>query len=361
MKALIFALATALPQFSTDQNNIAQHIINLCQLRDHSAKSIESLFLKTGIAKRYSVLKDFQSPLEEATLFNKNFLEFVPGTQQRNDIYIKEAPKLALAAAQKAITMWGRPAQEITHIISVSCTGVMAPGIEFILQNELGMRDDVQRLGINFMGCFGAFKGLAIATAIAKENPSTRVLVVCTELCTLHFQISVKPEVLVGNALFADGSAAVIIGCNKLPEENSLWSIEKSGSCALKNSQDKMTWVASNHGLVMTLARDVPKIIETEAPKAISKFLENIDYKNLIWAIHPGGKAIVEAIEHSYNLNKEQTASSWEVLKNYGNMSSATFLFVLDDLLKNKQHNKDTVGIGFGPGLSLEMILLGTN
>lgn len=369
MKALILALATALPQYNTDQANIAQRIIKICQLRDRSAQSIESLFAKTGIEQRYSVLKDFHpfdsltltqdERKEGPTLFNTNFLEKIPDTQTRNDIYIEEAPKLALAAAKNAIAMWGRPATDITHIISVSCTGVMAPGIEFLLQNELGMKDDVQRLGINFMGCFGAFKGLAIANSLALQDSKNRILVVCTELCSLHFQVSFKPEVLIGNALFGDGSAAVIVGAQPNENEHSLWSIEKLGSCALKNSQTKMTWTASNHGLVMTLDREVPKIIEQQSPELIAKFLENMNYKDLIWAIHPGGKAIVENIERACNLNKEQTASSWQVLKDYGNMSSATFLFVLNDLIKNKKNNKDTFGIGFGPGLSIEMILLG--
>lgn len=359
MKALILAIATALPQYNTDQSAIAKRIIEICQLRNRAAESIESLFLKTGIDKRYSVLKDFQCPTEEATLFNKNFLEKIPCTQIRNDIYIQEAPKLALSAAKDAIAMWGGHATDITHIISISCTGMMAPGIEFILQNALGLKDDVQRLGINFMGCFGAFKGLAIANSLAKENPNNRILVVCTELCTLHFQVSIRPEVLIGNALFADGAAAVIVGSQIREKEISLWSIKKSSSYALKNSQDKMTWTASNHGYVMTLDREVPKIIENEAPNAIKKFLKNINYSDLIWAIHPGGKAIVEAIERGCNLHKEQTASSWNILRDYGNMSSATFLFVLNDLIKNKNNNQDTIGIGFGPGLSLEMILLG--
>lgn len=359
MKALILALATAVPQFCTNQQTIAQRIIDMCQLRAKTAESITNLYSKTKIDMRYSVLKDFQSTPEESTLFNNEFLEKIPGTKIRNNIYCQQAPKLALESAKKAIANWGGLPSEITHIISVSCTGVMAPGIEFILQKELNLNNNVQRLGINLMGCFGAFKGLAIANALAKENPKNRILVVCTELCSLHFQVSIKPEVLIGNALFSDGSAAVIVGCNKKESETALWSIEQSESHAFDNSQEKMTWLVSDNGFVMTLEKDVPSLIEKEVPEILKNILKNKNYNDLVWAIHPGGKAIIEGIQRGCNLTTEQTQSSWNVLSQYGNMSSATFLFVLNDLIKNKKNNKETIGIGFGPGLSLETILLG--
>lgn len=359
MKALILALATALPQYNLDQTSLAQKVIKMVEPGPKTAQFIENMYIKTQIKRRYSIL-DFESNSQGNEFFGKNFLNNIPGTKARNDIYIKEAPKLALKAAQSAIAQWNREPKEITHIISVSCTGVMAPGIEFILQDQLNLNNSVQRIGINFMGCFGAFRGLAVAAAIAKENPNNRILLVCTELCSLHFQVSVRTEVLIGNALFADGAAAVIIGAGERENEIPLWAIEKSGSYALQNSQDKMTWTLSDHGCIMSLSKDVPNIIEQKAPEIINSFLNSTDYNNFTWAIHPGGKAIIEAIENSCSLNSQQTKASWNVLSEYGNMSSATFLFVLKELASNISDNKNIIGLGFGPGLSLETILLKT-
>lgn len=348
MKALILALATALPQFSAEQSDIAKKIIHLFKLEKKSAEYIEDLFCKTQIKKRYYV-KD---------IFNSEFSKEVPGTNIRNEIYIKEASKLAIQAARNVLNQWARDPKEITHIISVSCTGVMAPGIEFILQQEFNMSENVKRIGINFMGCFGAFSALSVASSIAKEDSKNRILVVCTELCSLHFQVSHVPEVLIGNALFADGAAAAIIGANVTEKEKPLWTIEKSGSFALSNSVDKMTWKISDHGCVMYLTKDIPNLIEQNIKKIVESFLNHNNFSNLIWAIHPGGKSIVKAIERSCNLTKEQTQASWNVLENYGNMSSSTFLFVLKELEKNNYQNSNVIGLGFGPGLSVETLLL---
>lgn len=358
MKPLIFALATALPQYSSDQANIAQKLINMFKLEGKSASFIENVCAKTQIKKRYSVLQGIDDACEQDAFFNKNYLQNVPSTKMRNDVYIQEAPKLALKVARETLKQWGRDSKEITHVISVSCTGVMAPGIEFILQEELNLAQDVQRLGINFMGCFGAFRGLAVASSIAKESPKNRVLLVCTELCSLHLQSSLNPEILIGNAIFADGAAAIIVGSEKRDNEKALWSIEKCGSYALSKTQDKMTWTISNTGCVMKLTKDVPAIIESCAQKVVSSFLNSDNFNDITWAVHPGGKAIIEAIEKSCNLTKEQTKASWNVLSNYGNMSSATFLFVLNELVNDMKYNSNVIGLGFGPGLSLEAILL---
>ena len=358
MKAFILALATALPQYSADQGDIAQKMKSLFQLDAKTSQFLENMYTNTKIKRRYSVLKDVETNLEDGEFFNKDFLTNSPGTKVRNDIYIAEAPKLAKKAAQEVIKTWNRDPKEITHIISVSCTGVMAPGIEFILQQELNLPSTVQRIGLNFMGCFGAFRALAVANSIAKENSKNRILVVCTELCSLHFQVAFKTDILIGNALFADGAAATIVGAQIREQETPLWSIEKLTSHAIENSQDKMTWTISDNGCVMSLSKEIPKIIEQNAPAIISSILNKEDFNNFTWAIHPGGKSIVEAIEKSCCLKKEQTKASWKILNDYGNMSSATFLFVLKELAKNIKEHKNVIGLGFGPGLSLETILL---
>lgn len=361
MKPIILAIATALPQYSLDQSAIAQNIAQAFQLSSELKEKFIKLYEKTAIKRRFSVLEDIEQPVGSWQFWGDQFPEEVPGTQDRNEVYMEEAPKLAIKAAQAALTEWGENKDTITHVISVSCTGVMAPGIEFILQQELGLKPTVQRLGINFMGCFGAFRGLAVAAAIASQDPVHRILLVCTELCSLHMQISFDPEVMIGNALFADGAGAAIIGSistekPSMTREKALWTIEKSASYGLPDSQDKMTWVASDNGFVMKLSRDVPQYIESCVSDFAHSLLQDIPFGNCTWAIHPGGKKIIEVIEKECSLSKGQTSVSWEVLSKYGNMSSATFLFLLEKL--KKQSETHILGLGFGPGLSIEGILL---
>lgn len=358
-RAHILALATALPEYSAEQSAIAEKIMATLQLEGSMADFINRIYDRTAIKRRYSVLKDIEmTDSTEAQLLKSDFLLNTPMTGIRNDIYIKEAPALALKSAQEAIAQWKGDVADITHIISISCTGVMAPGIEFLLQKELGLTSSVQRIGLNFMGCFGAFRGLAVAASIAKEDPKNRVLMVCTELCSLHVQADIRPEVLVSNALFGDGSAAAIIGGSVQDTERSLWQIERSAAQALSDSLDDMTWALSDYGCVMTLSSRVPKIIEKDAPAFIDTLISPEDYQKYTWAIHPGGKSIVQALERVCQLNEKQTSASWHVLENHGNMSSATFLFVLNKLAQEVEKHPKIIGLGFGPGLSIEGILL---
>lgn len=361
-KAHILALGTALPEYSAEQSAIAEKIVATLQLEGSIADFITKIYDRTAIKRRYSVLKDIAlHDSSDALLLKSDFLNNTPMTGVRNDIYIKEAPALALKSAREAITSWKGDISKITHIISVSCTGVMAPGIEFLLQKELGLNPSVQRIGLNFMGCFGAFRGLAVAASIAKEDPANRVLLVCTELCSLHVQADIRPEVLVSNALFGDGSAAAIIGSNPQHDERSLWHIERSASQALNDSLDAMTWALSDYGCVMTLSSRVPKLIEQDAPAFINTLIAPEEYAKYTWAVHPGGKSIVQAIERTCGLNPMQTAASWDVLEKHGNMSSATFLFVLHSLAQQVEQHPKVIGLGFGPGLSIEGILLTHN
>ena len=277
----------------------------------------------------------------------------------RNEVYIKEAPRMAHASADKALNLWKGNRQNITHLISVSCTGVIAPGIEFHLLNSLGLSRSTDRLAINFMGCFGAFKALSVAKSIAREDPNNRVLLVCTELCSLHLNFDGKLETIISNAIFSDGSAAAIVGCEPRPEEKPLMEVVSHSSFALADSLPLMTWEACDEGLVMGLSRDVPQVIGKHVPSFAKALLgKDIKFEDCSWPLHPGGKAILESVEKACQLDRSQSSSSWEIWKNYGNMSSATFLFVLEDLLKKPPSHTWNIGLGFGPGLSMEGVLL---
>ncbi len=359
MRPSILALSTAVPPHIYYQKEVAKKTVEIFKLEKDKVALSERIYQNSAIEKRHSIIDDFNKSREEWVFWGKDYPETIPGMGCRNNCYKEEAPKLAEEAARKALTAWGGDPSRITHIISVSCTGVMAPGIEFHLMQKLGLSSAINRLGINFMGCFGAFKGLSVANAFAQENPRNRVLVVCTELCSLHLQAVSDGESITGNSLFADGSAAAIIGSQPEMNETPLWEIRRFHSLGFENTLDKMSWEAGDNGLVMRLSHTVPVLIGRKIKEFTDDLLkQDVQLYQCDWALHPGGKSILQAIEKNLKLHPDQTKASWKTLNDYGNMSSATFLFVLDLLSRQPKLQTWTAGVGFGPGLSAEGILL---
>lgn len=359
MHPAILSIGTAVPPHIILQEEVPEILIRILKLNDEQTQRIRSIYRDTAIHKRHSIIPDFGKEPNEQDFLGPNYPDLVPGMTKRNEIYLQEAHQLAYKAAKKAIENWGGDPASITHVISVSCTGMMAPGIEFDLIRLLKLKNSINRLGINFMGCFGAFKGLDVARAYAKEDRCNRILVVCTELCSLHFQAKMDSETLVGNSLFADGSAAVVVGTHPQSHETPLREMIQARSLGLDNSLDKMSWKASDQGFLMRLSPTVPVWIG----RSIQTFIETLLPSELAngdcdWAIHPGGKSIIQAIEKALQLEQHQTLAAWNILANYGNMSSATFLFVLEQLFQQTHQKPWAVGLAFGPGLSMEGLLL---
>lgn len=359
MDASILALATAVPSYAFAQEEIGEKVIDIFSLDPLKAKSTRQLYQNSAISTRHTVVPDFKHGRSDWDFWGPEYPNKIPGMAQRNAVYKSEAPKLAFEAASKAMMVWGGDPRSITHVISVSCTGVVAPGIEFDLIKLLNLRSDIQRLGINFMGCFGAFKGLAVADAFAKEDPKNRILVVCTELCSLHFQAEQTTDNVLANSLFSDGAAAAIVGAEASDAETPLWHIHAKKSASVENTTEKMRWEAGDEGYLMKLSHTVPVILGRQIEGFAKTLLgPEISFQECDWAIHPGGKSIIQAVEKALGLDEHQTKSSWDILANYGNMSSATFLFVLKHLHESRPLKEWTTGIGFGPGLSFEGIVL---
>jgi predicted naringenin-chalcone synthase len=357
--AAVLALGTAVPSYAFSQEEIANKTITVMALDEEKKQLLNRIYQNSAIQKRYSVVEDFKKSREEWEFWGTDYPQTVPGMTRRNLRYKQEAPKLSEEAARQALERWGGDASRITHVISVSCTGIIAPGIEYYLMQNLGLPATVNRLGINFMGCFGAFKGLSVARAFAQEDPQARILLVCTELCSLHLQADLDGETILANSLFSDGSGAAIIGAHPQPGEKPLWTIIRSCSLGFKNSFDKMSWEASDRGFLIRLSHTVPVLIGRNIKEFIDKLLAtDTTIEQCEWAIHPGGKSILQAIEKALQLKSDQTQCSWNVLSHYGNMSSATFLFVLNELSRQANQHSWSAGVGFGPGLSAEGILL---
>lgn len=306
-----------------------------------------------------------------------------PTVAQRMARYTRQAPALAARAARAALQDAEVTPCEIAHLVTVSCTGFSAPGVDVRLIDALGLRRDVSRTLIGFMGCHGAINGLRTADGLARQQRAGgtgRVLLCCVELCSLHFQYGWNPQRVVANALFADGAAAVVadLDTRDAPGDSAHngrtnhgrghrgargngWQLLDTGSCLLRDSHDAMTWSIGDHGFEMTLSPEVPGLIERDLAPWLSHWLarHGLAFDDIgSWAVHPGGPRVLDAVERALALPRSATDASRRVLAESGNMSSPTVLFILDEL-RGSGAPLPCVMLAFGPGLTIETALLG--
>jgi predicted naringenin-chalcone synthase len=283
-----------------------------------------------------------------------------PTTLERMRHYVAGAAPLAVAAARQALERAELLPSAITHLITVSCTGFHAPGVDVQLIQELHLSPYTQRTQVGFMGCQGALNGLRVARAFAESDASARVLLCCVELCSLHYHYGWDPQKMIANAIFADGAAAVVgSGCVSAGPESSPWQLVASGSCLFPGSAQAMTWRVGDHGFEMTLSKSVPGLIARHLRPWLEEWLgqQGMALEEVAsWAIHPGGPKILDAVEDSLQLSAAAASSSREVFTQYGNMSSPTVLFILQRLAE-KGMPRPCVALGFGPGLTVEAAL----
>jgi predicted naringenin-chalcone synthase len=284
-----------------------------------------------------------------------------PTTAERMEFYEEHAWPLATEAAGRALDEAGLAGRDVTHLITVSCTGFAAPGVDVELIRRLDLRPTTQRVNVGFMGCHGAINGLRVADAIAGSDAQARILLCAVELCTLHYRFQWDPERCIGNALFSDGAGAVAgRGVAGSLASGSGWRVAATGSCLLPDSTDAMTWRIGDHGFEMTLSRRVPDLISQHLRPWLAEWLgqNNLRTEDVAtWAIHPGGPRILSAVEESLGLDRQATSVSRDVLARHGNMSSPTVLFILDQL-RQASAPRPCVMLGFGPGLMAEAALL---
>ncbi len=286
-------------------------------------------------------------------------------TQQRMQAYERLAPPLAAEAAAQAIERSGINPQRITDLIVVSCTGFSAPGVDAALIQRLGLRRNVRRLIIGFMGCFGGISGLRAAAAACAADPDAIALVVCIELCSLHMRASADIENQVASALFADGAAAAVVASAAAPANEQclapsgavvpLGAITAARSLLLPDGADWMSWRITDAGFAMTLSRRVPGAIESSVRSFVAPEGESAP-RSLI--VHPGGPGVLDAVESALGpLEAPGLEPSRQTLRRFGNMSSGTVLFALDEALRRGAPLPATL-LAFGPGLTFERITL---
>lgn len=361
--SFITSIGVANPEHKLSQSVIADFMVRAMQLDDNDARKLRSLYRLTGIETRHSVLSDYGKKEGFDFYSNTETLEPFPSTKQRLEVYRQHSLSLSVRAIENCLNHHdGFDKKSITHLVVVSCTGMYAPGLDIDLVKSLGLSSSVQRMCINFMGCYAAFNGLKLADTYCQANADARVLVVCTELCSIHFQKKNTEDNMLANALFADGSAALLVESTPRKGLN-LKPIGFYCDLAMDGEQD-MAWTVGDLGFEMRLSAYVPDVIRKGIKELTQSLLGSIAKNQndvTYYAIHPGGKKILEAIEAELGLTKEQNKHAYHVLRTYGNMSSPTVLFVLNELSKtlNGVDDKKTIlSFAFGPGLTLESMLL---
>ncbi|MDN5201754.1 type III polyketide synthase [Fulvivirgaceae bacterium BMA10] len=364
MQAYISAIGTAVPKYKIEQSKIAEFMCKVHQLTEVEKNRLQALYRATGIESRYSVLRDYGSGKGDFSFYeNSDDLEPFPGTQKRMKIYEQEAKDLAYNASLDCLNSLKSFRKElITHLITVSCTGMYAPGLDIDLVNKLELKPSVERTAINFMGCYAAFSALKVGSAICKSDPEAKVLIVCVELCSIHFQKNKSEDNMLANALFADGGAAILL--ESQPSGQPALSIENFHCDLLSKNAEDMAWKVSDFGFEMRLSSYVPDIIREGIRKLVERLKDSLSYPIEHfdkYAVHPGGKKILEAMEEEVGFCKKENKYAYEVLRNFGNMSSPTILFVLKALWLDltKSDDQGTIlSVAFGPGLTLESMVL---
>lgn len=361
MALRILAVASGSPA-SIDQLAIADHALPLSTDAPEQERMLKALYRRTRIRSRGTVLLD-----ESGGAMNYDFYpvrvaaeDRGPLTEARMHRYERHAGPLALRVASEALGKSALLPRQITHLITVTCTGFFAPGIDCRLVEGLSLERTVERMQLGFMGCHALLNALRVAAAIARSEPEARILVTSLELCSLHFQYGWDADRVVSNSLFADGAGALVAGfASGADAEDGRWTMTHGGSCLLPDSADAMTWRIGDHGFQMTLSAQIPELIVQHLAAYVDRWLSGSGLARDdvgTWAIHPGGPRILDAAEKALGLTPESTAVSRQVLGDHGNMSSATMVFILERLL-NSGGQLPCVALGFGPGLTIEAAL----
>ncbi len=356
----IAAIETGVPDFMHTQKSFAAFYANSTDNSENKRK-INIISAKTGIETRYSVLKDYSLSPSAFEFYPKDLsLLPEPSLTQRMHVFKEEAVKLSLKAIRK-IKRFDTLKDSITHIITVTCTGLFAPGLDIELVHELQLNPAINRSSINFMGCNAAILALKQADSICKSDGNAKVLIVCTELCTIHFQKDFSDDYIVSNQLFADGCAAVLVTADPVKfSPDTLIKIQDFHSLLLHSGYSDMAWQLSETGFKMNLTSYVSGLINGNIKKMLYEAgiqTQSVDY----WAVHPGGKKIIDDFYEALGLDQNSMSASYDILKNYGNMSSPTVLFVLKHLLENNRNThkgQHILAAAFGPGLSIETMQL---
>lgn len=396
MNPQIIGIGTATPLHVASQSDSLKMFQDIVCQTERQRRLARELFRKSGVKQRHFVIPykaaytwcgpaevaagavaegETSAPMPARITEPKVLPEVIAGnspgasTAERMEIYTHFASDLATESAANALEDSQVRPDQITHLVTVTCTGFDSPGVDFELIKRLELPNTTQRINVGFMGCHAAINGIRVAQAIATADSSARVLVCCVELCSLHYRFQWDNEGIIGNALFADGSASLVIGQQSPTEQSARqqpqWNLIDTGSVVIAESQSSMSWKVGNHGFEMMLASEVGEKIEANLAAWLTHWLDkrglsvgDVDY----WAVHPGGPKILDAVQSCMHLSKDALNTSRSVLESHGNMSSPTVLFVLQQFqyqqINSGSGNALCLLLAFGPGLVAEVALI---
>nr|AWO14308.1 chalcone synthase 1 [Eleocharis dulcis] len=368
--ATILAIGTATPTNCVDQADYPDYYFRITK-SEHMTELKEKfkrMCDKSMIKKRYMHLS------EEILSENPNICAYMePSLDARQDIVVVEVPKLGKEAAVKAIKEWGQPKSKITHLIFCTTSGVDMPGADYQVTKLLGLRPSVNRFMMYQQGCFAGGTVLRMAKDLAENNRGARVLVICSEITAVTFRGPSESHLdsMVGQALFGDGAAALIVGADPDPVVERPWfQLVSASQTILPDSEGAIDGHLREVGLTFHLLKDVPGLISKNIEKSLVQAFTPIginDWNSIFWIAHPGGPAILDQVELKLALQKEKMRATRHVLSEYGNMSSACVIFILDEMRRRStEEGKATTGeglewgvlFGFGPGLTVETVVL---
>ncbi|MEO5999771.1 MAG: type III polyketide synthase [Chitinophagaceae bacterium] len=357
----IISIGTAVPAHRHRQDDILQFMQNVYAMDIAGRRKLKYLYHQSSIEHRYSVISDYSRPAAEWKFYpHSENLEPFPSLELRMSLYNKYAAPLSVDAIRNCMDGY-IASDEITHLITVSCTGMSAPGLDLQVMELMDLPQNIFRTSVNFMGCYAAIHAMKMADALCKSDARAKVMIVCTELCTLHFQKEATVDNVASSLLFSDGSAAMLV----TPDTYPFNGLRMDGFYAevLTKGKKDMAWELSSSGFLMTLSGYIPELIEEDFETLVNRALLSVKLdKHDInsWCIHPGGKRILEAISKSLSLQNGELKHGYDVLKKFGNMSSPTILFVLKNIMQsiNTSHSQKIFGAAFGPGLTMETFIV---
>ncbi|WP_223627801.1 type III polyketide synthase [Microbacterium sp. EST19A] len=372
------SLQTIVPDTVLHQDEVRDIFAAQPDLGRLAQRIVSTSFNVSGIDTRHTVIdelsQDSQTPETDPVFYDRRSGALLaPGTRARNDVYTREAGRLFVDVARLALDADpDLEAADVTHVITASCTGFHAPGPEYEIVRALGLSDSVQRYHLGFMGCYASMPALRAASQFCAADENAVVLVVSVELCTLHLRSSEDPDTIVASSLFADGAAAGIVTARDLPSPVTGLRLDRFHTAIAPEGEKAMAWTIGDTGFEMILATTVPQIIGDTIIGAMRPLYAPED--DLVgafdegavggevehWAIHPGGRSILDRVQEKLHLTDVQLHPAREVLREYGNMSSATVLFVLKRILEEEgaQVGDRVSAMAFGPGLTAESALM---
>lgn len=356
MTVYVHPIETIVPENSYTQEQTRELMKPALDGNGKMERVLHRIYSQSGIEKRHTVIPDFNRNGEVPLFWDDSgsVHDVQPGTRRRNELYIKYARPMFSEVARNALNKSPFEKREVTHVITVSCTGFFAPGPEYYIVRDLGLPTQTERYNIGFMGCYAAFPALRLADSICRANPDAVVLIAAVELCSLHLQFRDDLDGIVSNSVFADGGAGLVISAAGQSE----LSIEGLASDITEEGEEDMAWELGDQGFNMILSSYVPQIIESNIAGLVHSRLKEFgtDINRISkWAVHPGGRAILDKIQNSLNLSEENLTPSRNTLRNYGNMSSATVLFVMKEIMEHPDpDDKLMMAMAFGPGLTVE-------